>query len=87
MKYAGNGRWQRVRSFTKHVRPTGLIAPRPIFVEWGTEDISRPVHPAFEMAQQIYRAAGAVDGIVLHEFNGGHIFTGARSLPWLVGNL
>ena len=23
----------------------GLIAPRPIFVEWGTADVSRPVHP------------------------------------------
>ena len=37
----------------------GLIAPRPIFVEWGTKDVSRPVHPAFEMAQRIYRAANA----------------------------
>jgi len=65
----------------------GLIAPRPIFVEWGTKDVSRPVHPAFEMAQKIYRAADATDKIALHEFDGGHLFSGERSLPWLIGSL
>ena len=65
----------------------GLSAPRPIFVEWGTEDKSRPVHPAFEMAEKIYRAAGVADEIRLHEFDGGHLFAGQQSLPWLVQNL
>ena len=62
----------------------GLIAPRPIFVEWGTQDVNRPVHPAFEMAEQIYRAADAEDEICLHEFNAGHLFSGEQSLSWLV---
>ena len=65
----------------------GLIAPRPIFVEWGTEDVSRPVHPAFEMAQRIYRAANVVDQITLQEFEAGHLFSGEQSLPWLVQTL
>ncbi len=65
----------------------GLIAPRPIFVEWGTEDVSRPVHPAFEMTQQIYRAANAGDQITLQEFGAGHLFSGEQSLPWLVQTL
>ena len=65
----------------------GLIAPRPIFVEWGTADVSRPVHPAFEMAQQIYRAANASDQITLQEFDAGHLFSGEQSLPWLVQTL
>ena len=65
----------------------GLIAPRPIFVEWGTADVSRPVHPAFEMAQQIYRAANAGDRIILQEFDAGHLFSGEQSLPWLVQTL
>ena len=65
----------------------GLIAPRPIFVEWGTEDVSRPVQPAFEMAQKIYRAASAEDKIDLHQFDAGHLFSGERSLPWLVETL
>ena len=58
-----------------------------IFVEWGTEDTSRPVHPAYEMARKVYRAAGAADSIALHEFEGGHLFSGERSLPWLVRKL
>ena len=62
----------------------GLIAPRPIFVEWGTADVSRPVHPAFETAQRIYRAANASDQITLQEFDAGHLFSGTQSLPWLV---
>lgn len=65
----------------------GLIAPRPIFVEWGTADVSRPVHPAFEMAQRIYRAANANDQITLQEFDAGHLFSGEQSLPWLVQTL
>jgi dienelactone hydrolase len=62
----------------------GLIAPRPVLVEWGTEDASRPVHPAFEQARAIYLAAGAEDQLLLHEFNGPHRFHGERSLPWLL---
>jgi dienelactone hydrolase len=62
----------------------GLIAPRPAFVEWGTQDTARPVHPAFEQARAIYEAAGAGDKLFLHEFDGGHLFCGERSLPWLM---
>ena len=65
----------------------GLIAPRPILVEWGTEDVDRPVHPAFEQTQAIYEAAGARDKLFLHEFEGDHLFCGERSLPWLVETL
>ena len=65
----------------------GLIAPRPIFIEWGNQDTSRPVHPAFETAQKIYSAANAEDRITLHEFDGGHVFLGLRSIPWLIQEL
>ena len=65
----------------------GLIAPRPIFIEWGDQDKSRPVHPAFETAQKIYSAANAEDRITLHEFDGGHVFLGQRSIPWLIQEL
>lgn len=65
----------------------GLIAPRPVCVEWGTDDTTRPVSPAFQMAQAIYRAAGAGDAIELAVFNGGHRFDGTKSLPWLVERL
>ena len=65
----------------------GLIAPRPIFVEWGNQDTSRPVHPAFETTKKIYSVANAEDRITLHEFEGGHVFLGQRSLPWLIQEL
>ena len=65
----------------------GLIAPRPIFVEWGNQDTSRPVHPAFETTQKIYSVANAQDRITLHKFEGGHVFLGQRSLPWLIQEL
>ena len=65
----------------------GLIAPRPIFVEWGNQDTSRPVHPAFEITQKIYSVANAEDQITLHEFEGGHVFSGQRSFPWLIQEL
>jgi len=65
----------------------GLIAPRPIFIEWGDQDKSRPVHPAFETAQKIYSAAYAEDRFSLHEFDGGHVFLGQRSIPWLIQEL
>jgi len=65
----------------------GLIAPRPICVEWGTGDTSRPVYPAYQMVQRIYRSAGAEEALELAVFNGGHSFDGSKSLPWLVGQL
>jgi len=61
----------------------GLIAPRPVFVEWGGEDIERPVHPAYEITQAIYAAADAREDLFLHEFDDNHILHGAQSLPWL----
>ena len=60
-----------------------LIAPRPICVEFGTKDVSRPVQPAFAMTKRVYELLGAPDNIQLDIFEGGHIFSGEKSLPWL----
>ena len=65
----------------------GLIAPRPVCVEWGTEDIERPAYPAFHMASAIWRAADAEENLELTLFNGGHRFNGEHSLPWLAEKL
>lgn len=65
----------------------GLMAPRPLAVEWGRQDTPRPVQPAFGMAQQIWRAAGAASEITLFEFDGGHRFDGTHSIPWLIEKL
>lgn len=64
-----------------------LIAPRPIFVESGTDDTPYPVEPAFTIAEEAYRLIGAEDAIHLHQYEGGHKFHGERSIPWLVAEL
>ena len=65
----------------------GLIAPRALCAEWGTEDADRPAYPAFHMTYDIYRAADAAENIELALFHGGHRFDGTISLPWLVEKL
>ena len=65
----------------------GLAAPRPVAAEWGADDTSRPVRPAFDMARDIWRAAGAEQDAELFEFDGDHWFDGTESIPWLVGKL
>lgn len=60
-----------------------LIAPRPIFVEFGAYDVSRPVQPAFSMAEKVYQLLGAPENIQLDIFEGEHVFNGGKSLSWL----
>jgi len=60
-----------------------LIAPRPIFIEFGTEDISRPVQPAFSMTKRAYELLATPENIQLDIFEGGHVFNGEKSLIWM----
>jgi len=65
----------------------GLIAPRPLAMEMGSEDSCSPRDSAmreFEQARTIYEMANASDAIELFEFEGGHVFEGTQSIPWLV---
>jgi dienelactone hydrolase len=66
---------------------SALIAPRPQFVEWGDQDTSRPLEPAFSQIRRAYDLVGAGEGLALDVFPGGHLFHGARSLPWLAEKL
>lgn len=57
----------------------GLIAPRPLLIESGTNDTTYPVGPvlrAHEHLRRIYRAAGAEDRLHIDLFPGGHQFHG-----------
>jgi len=64
----------------------GLVAPRPLMIERGLSD---PLLPAeyfeegFSRLRRVYDAAGAGNRLARDEFEGGHRFNGARSLPWL----
>ena len=64
-----------------------LIAPRPVFVESGTEDFSFPFEPAYSLVHRAYVLAGAEDRLGLDRYDGGHLFRGKLSIPWLVARL
>lgn len=64
----------------------GLIAPRPLFVESGERDNIFPVEASresFERVQRVYRALNAADRCQQDIFDGEHIFSGKRGLPFL----
>lgn len=64
----------------------GLIAPRPLFIESGTEDLVFPVEAAREALGRlgaIYRLTGAEDHLQSDLFPGKHEISGRRSWDWL----
>lgn len=64
----------------------GLIAPRPLMIERGLDDILLPAQyfeEGYSRLMRVYEAAGASDRLSKDEFPGGHQFSGAKSLPWL----
>jgi dienelactone hydrolase len=68
----------------------GLIAPRPMFVESGTDDPIFPVEAtrrAFARAQEIWRVWGAGDRLGLEIFEGEHSFSGKQGFPFLKKHL
>jgi hypothetical protein len=64
-----------------------LIAPRPLFIESGIQDVNYPVEPAFSLTRKAYRLLGAESNIKLDRYKGGHMFYGKNSIPWLVQRL
>jgi dienelactone hydrolase len=63
-----------------------LIAPRPLLIEYGTEDplFDRPaVDEAVARAVRDYTAQGATDHFDTDIFAGGHQWRGKKSLAWL----
>jgi dienelactone hydrolase len=63
-----------------------LIAPRPLLVEYGTEDplFDRPaVDEAIARAVRDYTVQGAADHFETDIFAGGHRWSGRKALPWL----
>jgi dienelactone hydrolase len=64
----------------------GLIAPRPLLIEMGTEDHIFPVQ-ATEMAYQelkrVYELLGASDRLDKDIFPGAHAFSGRKAFAWL----
>jgi dienelactone hydrolase len=64
----------------------GLIAPRPLLLENGTEDslyTTDVVAAEYQKLQRIYAVAGAEDRLALDMFPGGHRWNGALAYEWL----
>ena len=66
---------------------SALIAPRPQFVESGRHDTAYPHEPAFSLVRRAYELLDAPEQLGLHRYEGGHMFCGTQSIPWLVERL
>ncbi|MGX1828294.1 alpha/beta hydrolase family protein [Paenibacillus taichungensis] len=64
----------------------GLIAPRPLFIEAGSEDQVFPLptaKEAYARLTEIYEQAGAQKWLNADFFTGGHEISGAKAYDWL----
>jgi hypothetical protein len=70
----------------EHVDLGALIAPRPLLIETGTEDLLFPVAAARESSarlRRVYERTGDGDRLVHDVFDGGHQWHGTLALPFL----
>lgn len=68
----------------------GLISPRPLFLESGTDDRIFPAvgfNSAVDQLREIYRRAGAEEKLQTDLFPGAHQISGRYSYGWLVEQL
>jgi len=62
---------------------SALIAPRYQYVESGSEDSFYPPEPAFSIVKRAYSLLGSSENFDIDLFQGGHMFRGTKSIPWL----
>jgi dienelactone hydrolase len=63
----------------------GLIAPKPLMVERGQQDMCFVIddaRAAYARLKQIYKAAGVEDHLDADEFPGGHAWSGKKAFDW-----
>ncbi|MBI3970712.1 MAG: dienelactone hydrolase family protein [Chloroflexi bacterium] len=59
-----------------------LIAPRPMAIEWGLRDPLIPhdwAERGLARIRRAYQASGAPQNLIVHRFDAGHVFDGARA--------
>ena len=69
-----------------HAELGALVAPRPLLIESGTDDVLFPVEAArdeFERLAAAYAGFGAPDRVVHDVFDGGHRWHGEQAYPFL----
>jgi hypothetical protein len=70
----------------EHLDLGALVAPRPLLVETGTEDLLFPVAAATDAVGQLallYGHLGAAHWLVHDVFDGGHEWHGDQAYPFL----
>jgi dienelactone hydrolase len=70
----------------EHVDIGALVAPRPLLVETGTEDMIFPLaaaEAAVRELREVYRHLGDADALEHDVFDGDHQWHGARAYPFL----
>ena len=82
--------WDLARQF-EHVDIAALIAPRPLFLEAGSQDPSFPSEDAEALVENL-RAVYDLHGkpstdLGIHVHDAGHEINGAQSIPWMVDRL
>jgi hypothetical protein len=73
-----------------HADLGALVAPRPLLVETGTDDVIFPVAgatQAMDDLRPLYEALGCPDHLVHDVFDGDHRWHGDRALPFLDAHL
>lgn len=66
---------------------SALIAPRYQYVESGSEDSFYPPEPAYRIVKRAYSLLSCSEHIDIDQFQGGHMFRGAKSIPWITNVL
>ena len=66
---------------------SAMIAPRPQFIESGIHDTNYPHEPAYSMTKRAYELLGVPERLGLDRYDGGHLFRGKESIPWLAERL
>jgi dienelactone hydrolase len=64
----------------------GLVAPRPLLIESGTQDSIFPVEAtrqSYKELQKIYAEFGTTDRLDIDIFEGEHAWSGAKAYDWL----
>lgn len=75
-----------IRLYADFPDVVALIAPRPLFIEYGFRDplyTRSVVQKAYERLRKVYGLLGAEEGLEIDVFEGGHMFSGRRALDWL----
>ena len=63
-----------------------LIAPRPLLIESGTDDLVFPIDASREASDTVrraYAAAGVPERFDVDEFEGAHAWSGAKAYDWM----